>query len=118
MSDLFDSHAQEAKDAAIQQVAENAQSAWLEQARRTTLRIAKAHPQGFTSDAVWFVLSACGYGHPTEPRAMGAVFHALARNGLIRKTGEYRDSERAECHGRPIAVWRLAVSLDSEAARL
>ena len=105
--DLF-SQAQAAKAEAIERVEANAPQAWLAKASQVTLDIARVNPQGFTSDAIWWILDACGYGNPPEPRALGAVFQALAREGLIEKTGEYRDSERSENHARPVCVWRAA----------
>lgn len=117
MNDLFSSPAQEAKAEAIARVEANAPSAWLAKARQVTMDLAKANPQGFTSDSVWWILEACGYGSPPEPRALGAVFQMLAREKIIVKTGEYRDSERAECHGRPIPIWRLGGALDNASPR-
>lgn len=110
MQDLFSSTApaQVAKIEAIERVGANAPSEWMRKAMEVTRGLAQAKPQGFSSDDVWFVLDACGYGSPPEPRALGAVFQNLARERIIVKTGEYRDSERVECHNRPIPVWRLA----------
>lgn len=111
--DLFSqTPAQEAKAEAIERVGANAPSEWVRKARAVTLGVARANPEGFTSDAVWCVLDACGYGNPPEPRALGAVFHAMARDGFIIKTGRYLPSERESNHARPVAEWKLAVALD------
>jgi len=40
---------------------------------------------------------------------MGAVMRAAARRGLIVKTDRVVNSRRAECHARPVAVWRSLV---------
>jgi hypothetical protein len=41
-----------------------------------------------------------------EPRVLGATMRALAREGLIEPTDEYRRSGRARNHNRPLRVWR------------
>lgn len=97
--------AQEAKREALERVERNAPSEWLASARAIATRVAMAHPNGFTTDAIWDVLDASGLGHPPEPRALGAVMAALARERIITKTGAYVDSKRAECHGRTICIW-------------
>lgn len=98
--------AQEAKREAIERVERNASPDFLGFARTVALRIAHAMPNGFTTDAIWEVLDAAGV-KPPEPRALGAVMQKLAREGQIRKTGDYVDSTRPACHGRPIPVWAL-----------
>lgn len=98
--------AQEAKREAIERVERNASLDFLVFARTVALRIASAQQNGFTTDAIWEVLDAAGV-KPPEPRALGAVMQKLAREGLIRKTGEYVDSCRAACHGRPVPIWTL-----------
>jgi len=40
---------------------------------------------------------------------LGAVMKAMARDGAIRATGEYRKSSRVDCHARPVAVWRVVL---------
>jgi hypothetical protein len=37
------------------------------------------------------------------------VMKAMARDGKIRATGEYRKSDRVDCHARPVAVWRVCL---------
>jgi hypothetical protein len=99
--------AQEAKREAIERVERNASPDFLDFARTIALRIASAHPTGFTTDAIWEVLDASGIKTP-EPRALGSVMKRLADEGLIRKTGEYVDSIRPQAHARPIPIWRKA----------
>lgn len=106
---LFDS----AKDEAIDRVERNAPPDWIATARTVALRIAHAIPSGFTTDAIWTILEASGNGNPPEPRALGAVMKRLADEGVIRKTGEYVNSLRPECHNRPIPIW----TLDSRSTR-
>jgi hypothetical protein len=55
------------------------------------------------------VWDALGENRPVEPRALGAVMKAMARDGKIRATGEYRKSARTDCHARPVAVWRVVL---------
>ena len=60
----------------------------------------------FTTDDVWLLLLGKGVAMPPEARALGAIMQAAARGGYIRKTGDYRESERAVCHRNPKAVWQ------------
>jgi hypothetical protein len=103
MATLFD--AEEARDEAIARVEANAPERWLQRAHDTVQLIALARFD-FTTDHVW---DALGDDRPAEPRALGAVMKAMARDGKIRATGEYRKSERADCHARPVAVWRVCL---------
>lgn len=99
MSTLFD--AEEARDAALQQVAAGA-GRWMDRARPVVLQVAEGRFD-FTTDDVWYAL---GDDRPREPRALGALMRSLAKDGAIRATGEYRKSVRVDCHARPVAVWR------------
>jgi hypothetical protein len=101
MGTLFD--AEQARDEAISRVEAHAPEGWVQRARDTVTLIAMARFD-FTSDHVW---DALGEDRPPEPRALGAVMKAMARDGLIRATGEYRKSTRVDCHARPVAVWRV-----------
>jgi hypothetical protein len=103
MSTLFD--AMEARDEAIARVEAHAPERWLERARDTVLSVAGTRFD-FTTDQVW---DALGEDRPVEPRALGAVMKAMARDGKIRATGEYRKSDRVDCHARPVAVWRVCL---------
>lgn len=87
---------------------ENAPPAWALSAREAVLRLAAIYPHGFDADHVWHELHQCGAGQPPEPRALGGVLKALAHEGRIRNTGEYRKSRRIENHHRPIPVWIAA----------
>lgn len=103
MSTLFD--AEEARDEAVRRVERHAPGAWIQAARDATVLVSLARFD-FTTDDVW---AALGDRTPPEPRAMGAVMKALAGEGRIRATGEYRKSVRVECHARPVAVWRICL---------
>ena len=88
MATLFD--AEEARDQAIGRV-ERGAGEWVQRARDVVTLVALARFD-FTTDEVW--------------DALGAVMKAMARDGVIRATGEYRKSARVDCHARPVAVWR------------
>lgn len=89
---------------AIEQVAEHADPAWLDNARRVVWQLIK-EGQPFTTDDCWSRLTSLG-STTHEPRAMGAVMRAAARAGLIATTGEYVKTSRPEAHSRPIPVWQ------------
>jgi hypothetical protein len=103
MATLFD--AMEARDEAIARVEAHAPEGWVQRARETVTLVARSRFD-FTTDQVW---DALGDDRPHEPRALGAVMKAMARDGAIRATGEYRKSSRVDCHARPVAVWRVVL---------
>lgn len=90
------------KEQGIAQVEANANPAWKQEAHRQVLILAQAGAE-FTTDDVWARLE--GRQETPEPRAMGAVMLKASRQGVIRMTGQFRQSKRPECHGRRIAVW-------------
>ncbi len=104
--DLFSS-ASEAKHDALRRVGAHADPVWLFRAEQIVRFLARAYPE-FTSDDVWARLDREGVQVPHEPRALGAVMHSLAKQGVIRKTGEYRPSKRTSLHASPRAVWERA----------
>ena len=71
--------------------------AWTLAARRCIARL----PRGteFTAETVRLVVGA-----PPVPNAIGALFHAMADQGVIVFRG-YTKAARPEAHGRPIALW-------------
>lgn len=103
MTTLFD--AEDARDEAIARVEANAPESWLQRAKDTVTMVSLARFD-FTTDDVWEVM---GEDRPSEPRALGAVMKAMAKDGVIRATGEYRKSVRVGCHARPVAVWRVVL---------
>jgi hypothetical protein len=102
MTTLFD--AEEARDEALARVAQGAGD-WVQRARDAVQLVALARFD-FTTDHVW---DALGEDRPAEPRALGSVMKAMASEGKIRATGEYRKSVRVDCHARPVAVWRVCL---------
>lgn len=99
--------AQEARDEAVERVAEHASPEWMARIERLVMFLAVEHPEGFTTDDVWQYCEEHGIESPHEPRALGAIFLKLAREGAIVKTGRYITSRRRVCHASPKAEWRL-----------
>ena len=93
-----------AKIIAIAKVERNADPAWIVSARAEVDFLAHVHDE-FTTDAVWQRLDNHDTPAPREPRALGAVMRKAAVDGLIASTGRYQQSEREECHNRPVAIW-------------
>ena len=83
---------------------------WVEEANKEFCKVARIvledlvcpNRMYFTTDEVWRFLT---HGSGVEKRAMGSVMLKAARDGLIQKTGGYKQSQRAECHLRPIPIW-------------
>ena len=97
--------ATEAKEQAIQQVATNTNPYWAAQCRTIIQQIATT-TNTFTTDDIWQALHDAYLPTPHEPRAIGAILTAMARENLITATDTYRTSARAACHARPIRVWK------------
>lgn len=96
----------DARDAAIDQVETNADDAWKDKAAQAVSILASGNRE-FTTDEVWALLATAGIDVSThEPRAMGAIMRACAREGLIEATDRTRCSVRVACHRRPVRVWR------------
>lgn len=104
---LFDAQqGKAAKEEALERVKKNAPPSWLSTARAIATRLARAKPNGFTTDDVWAILDETGVGNPPEPRAMGSVMASLARERIIRKKAVPPiPSMRVACNRRPVAVW-------------
>lgn len=88
-----------ARDEAIANL-EAAYDGWI----NSVLKIISSIPdqQTFTTDYLWEQVDS----EPKEPRAMGAVMTKAKKDGLISATGNYIKSRRAECHARPVMIWR------------
>lgn len=87
----------------IDQVEQHADTEWLTMATGIVKFLAAGtHP--FTTDQVWTMLERIPVA-THEPRALGAVMRKLAKQGVIRTTGEYVKTQRREAHSRPIPVW-------------
>lgn len=71
---------------------------WIDDARAAARKLG-ANGKVVTIDDVRGVLPP---PEGTDPRVMGAVFSKREWECL-----GYRQSTRKECHGRPVAIWRL-----------
>jgi hypothetical protein len=91
---------------AVQKAGDNANVPWI---REATACVSLACKLGkpFTTDKVWELLSHTGV-KTHDPRALGAVMRAAAKDRLIIHTGRYVQSLRKDCHRRPLAVWEPA----------
>jgi hypothetical protein len=59
----------------------------------------------FTTDDVWELLNI----GVDEPRVLGSVMLQARAQGLCSPTPAYTQSQRPECHARPIRVWQSDV---------
>ena len=102
--DISQSPQPDPKAEAIAQVRANASAEWCEAAMQAVRKCCERYGE-FTTDEVCYemILSHAPTTH--ERRAMGAVMTDAAKAGLCVKAGRYRNSERRECHSRPLAVW-------------
>jgi len=87
------------RDQAIDQVEDNANTLWLEEAVDAIAYLSEVEDY-ITADSVWDLV-----GSPREPRAMGAAFRIAAKRGLIAPTPTYKASKRPQRHAAPIRVW-------------
>ena len=92
------------KDQAVDSSARGADKDWLTSAHRA-IKVLSNRQQYLTADDVWAWLRPLQLETP-DNRAMGAVMVAVHRDRYIEPTKEWRISERAVCHGRPIRVWK------------
>ena len=92
------------KEQAVESSARGADKDWLSSALRA-VRVLANKQQYLTSDDVWQWLRPLQLETP-DNRAMGAVMVAGHRDRYIEPTAEWRISERAVCHGRPVRVWK------------
>jgi len=99
--------ATEARDKAIARAATNTDPAWAAETMLIIKHIA-TNTFDFTTDDIWQALATTSLPTPHEPRALGALMIAAHRAGLIAPTDRYRQSQRPECHARPIRVWQAA----------
>jgi hypothetical protein len=103
-------NATDARNIAMRQVDANADLDWKEAAMQSVAVICKELGFGayFTSDEVWAKIESDFPNATThERKALGPIMAKAARSGLIRKTGQYRESRREACHARPVALWKV-----------
>lgn len=92
--------AAQARDVAIERVAEASEPDWQGKAFVAIRQTAEAFPE-FISDDVW---SHTGLEQPREGRALGPVFLHAVKAGWIRKTDRVRPSVRSHLSGKPVWV--------------
>lgn len=90
----------------LDDVREKADRVW-KMAAAEAIRQLVAAGDPFTADDVWAMIEPLGV-RTHEPNAMGAVFNAAARDGIITSDGMYRPSCRRKAHRRMVRVWRAA----------
>ncbi len=90
------------KEEAMHRAYIHAEEDWRVAAYAAVNRLARKQ-RDLTTDDVWEAIPANVQTH--EPRALGPIMALAARNGLIRKTGTWRETTRAAAHQRPVAVW-------------
>lgn len=111
---LFDANAYDphaagvARDKSIRVVDEHAAPDWKIEARRVVRHLAETKPE-FTTDPVWFMLERFTEAETHEPRALGAVMRAAARDRLIVATDRTVESVRVANHRRPVRIWKSLV---------
>ena len=84
---------------ALGAVEDNAEEAWLEEARAVLRHVCESRAE-FISDDLW----AAGLSEPRELRALGAVLRRGQRDGLCERTDRLRPSLHSHLSGKP--VWR------------
>ena len=98
--------AQAAADTAIRRVGTNADAVWWRATMAILVEWAQSPGQEFTTDDLEQEMVRRRIAPPHEPRALGALMVAAARQGLVIGTTTYRSSTSVRCHGRPKRVWR------------
>ncbi len=97
-----------ARERAIKQVDEHARPDWKVEARKIVRHLAETRSE-FTTDPVWFMLERFTDAETHEPRALGAVMRACAKDRLIVATDRTVESVRVANHRRPVRIWKSLV---------
>ena len=107
--DLFDlAAAKAARDAAMEQVDENADDDWKEVAFSVVIEVARVKAE-FTVDDVQEQLANLAVS-THEGRAMGPVILRAVREKIIVSTGIHRPSRQVKCHANPTTLWRSLIA--------
>lgn len=106
---LFDAaRAAQARDNAIDRVAENADTRAAD-AIREAIEATARELAAFTSDEVWRRV-APEHREGIEPRLLGALMRDAASRGIIQAMpGVFRASDMVSCHRRPKQVWKSSL---------
>ena len=105
MMDLFSSAAQE-RDKALERVVQGSYS-WMEKA----IEAVRLYPEKYATGEQLRIYLEEKIGHPHHYNVYGALIMACARQGILRKTGEYRPCQRKESHARVNPVYQLIPQL-------
>lgn len=95
---------QVARDEGAARVLDNAGQEWRDRIAFLIDDLARSRPD-FTADDVRAAVHLAGLGEPHHANAYGAAMLAAARRGSIRKTGQLRQSSRAEANSHSNPVW-------------
>ena len=95
-------------EAAIQQVDENADQQWKEEALEVVQKLAWCLEE-FTPDHIWNVIRK-----PREPSALGPVMRRAVREGWIEPTERFVKSKIPTRHCHNIRVWHSRIYLKEE----
>lgn len=99
---VFD-QAEQKKQQGIEVSFRNASSVWKDAATKRIQYLVK-HRREFTSDDVVIYLDNQGIVTGNNS-ALGAIFQAFSRAGLIQDTGRFKESVRPSRHKAPVRIW-------------
>lgn len=105
MEQLSMTDAMRARDDAIARAERHADDRWKSLTFSIIKHLAESLPE-FTTDHVWTWLQEYPEIHTHERRALGSMMRAAGKSGWIEPTDRYVNSQRPECHARPVKVWR------------
>jgi hypothetical protein len=106
MNELNIQEGQQARDAAIKQIDENADMQWKDRALVAVERLCLRR-KIVTSDDVWEELGTMDGVH--DRRAMGAVMHRARSKGFCKPTDRYRPTANKKSHCSPMRLWRSLI---------
>ena len=100
------------RDTIAQHLIAAGNAGWWTNAIDAVVRLARSG-EPFDTDDVWAILQIVeeqlpdGFvAPPADRRALGGVMRRCATDGIIRSAHRWVQSERSECHSRPVRVWR------------
>lgn len=96
--------AQDLRDAALEQVIDNAGIDWQQQAI-ACIRACWLGREGITED----FRHTCEHQglRPHHPNAWGALTRTMKRHNMLQETGEWRSPKDHKSHARPTQVYRV-----------
>lgn len=101
----------QARDDAIESVAEAEKELWRKKHDEELLRFVKENDEFIAEDfRHWFCLTR-GHEQPHKPQVWGAMWMTAVRRMWIEKTGKYAPMQQRSSHGRESAVYRRGPAL-------